>query len=167
MQSRLLLFTCAALATACGDGDGSLLDGPPLEFVNLEVSAGDPAPGACTISGCVGLPEGTQCLNAKMEATGVPGVCPLDVASDRSVTGSCRTPGKELRDFQVIWYAYAGPQEVTVARATTQLDLRQVRQASLPLTFGADTTQADFDDDLDNKTNLAELCAGTDPLVPD
>lgn len=122
---------------------------------------------ACDIPGCDQIPDGVTCIQAKLEATGVEGVCPLVVGADRSVTGTCRTPAQAIRDFRLVYYTFQGIDEIQLAVVLARLDLREETRSSIVLEFPANRVMADFDDDLDQRTNIEEVCAGTNPRAMD
>ncbi|MCA9553594.1 MAG: hypothetical protein KC933_26380 [Myxococcales bacterium] len=121
----------------------------------------------CEIPGCYQLPEGIPCIQAKLEATNVEGVCPLNVNGDRTVSGTCRTPAQEIRDFRLVYYTYQGVDEVQLAVVTARLDLRNETRDFIRLEFPQSRLDTDFDDDLDERTNISEVCAGTNPRQAD
>ena len=145
------------LAASCG----GLEEGPEQTFT-LQRHALE-----CDIPGCYQLPAGIQCVQAKLEATGVEGVCPLNVNPDRTVTGTCRTPAQEVRDFRLVYYTYQGVDEIQLAVVLARLDLRGETREVLRLEFPQNRVMTDFDDDLDARTNVQEICAGTDPRQRD
>lgn len=117
----------------------------------------------CELPGCYQLPEGIQCIQAKLEATGVEGVCPLNVNGDRTVSGTCRTPAQDVRDFRLVYYTYQGVDEIQLAVVLARLDLRGETRPELRLEFPQNRLMTDFDDDLDGRPNITEVCAETDP----
>ncbi len=56
-----------------------------------------------------------------------------------------------------------GRAELTVAVADTRLDIKAIRQASLPRSFTAETIQSDVA--CNARSNLAELCPATEPRM--
>lgn len=159
LRITTFVFAAALCMTACGGEPGD--EGPTQRFEFQRHAL------LCEVPGCFQLPEGVTCLQAKLEATGVPGVCPLNVLEDRTVSGSCRTPAHEVRDFRLVYYSYVGTVEVQLAVVLARLDLREETKENIRLEFPQDHLMTDFDEDQDGRTNLAEICAGTNPTIND
>lgn len=121
------------------------------------------------------LQQGLDCtapgMQARLEATGVAGACPLQVSADHRVTGVCRAvPAGDVRNFRLVYYFDIGrgpDPEVELAVVTAALDLREQREPTVVLEFPANRLIKDQDDDNDSRTNLQEFCAGTDPRMAD
>jgi hypothetical protein len=144
-------LACLALAGSCGGAE----EAPPLEFA-FRMHALD-----CGAS----VP-----LQARLEVSGVEGVCPLDVRADRTVLGVCRgIPTGELRDFRLVYYYFdaALQDEVQLAAVTARVDLRDARERQLRLEFPADRMDTSADDDGDCRSNLFEYCSGRSPRSSD
>ena len=107
-------------------------------------------------------------LLAYLQVTGVPGICPLEVGADRTVSGRCDgVPTGQIRELRLVYYIQADGREVRLAQATTQLDLRNQTDAQVDVVFEADDLITSFDEDEDGRSNLLEFCEGTDPLATD
>lgn len=156
---RLGIMTLALGLFACG---GEANEAEPEQRIAFQRHAL-----MCEIPGCFQLPDGVPCIQAKLEATGVPGVCPLDVLEDRTVSGSCRTPAHEVRDFRLVYYTYAGPEEVQLAVVLARLDLREETNENIQLTFPQEMLLTNFDQDQDGRSNIQEICEGTNPVLQD
>lgn len=103
-------------------------------------------------------------MQARLDVSGVDGVCPLSVNADRTVTGVCRpVPAGEIRDFRLVYFYDLGGVEVDLATVIARLDLRGETRDTVRLEFPADRVFSDIDDDSDGRTNIEEFCAGTNP----
>lgn len=132
--------------TACGD------DAAPLQ-VNFQMQTLD-----CDRAG----------LLAYLQVIGVPGICPLQVNADRTVSGACApVPTGEIREFRLVYYTVLDEQEVQLATVRTQVDLRDESRSSIVVDFEASPIMSDIDEDDDGRSNLVEFCEGTDLRVPD
>lgn len=140
------------LLASCG---GEVEPGPALEIGFIQQGLECTAPG----------------MQARLEATGVVGACPLQVSADHRVTGVCReVPAGDVRNFRLVYYydIGRGPEpEVELAVVTAALDLRDQREPTVVLEFPANRLIKDQNDDNDSFTNLQEFCAGTDPRMAD
>ena len=153
-----LVLLASVLSLGCGPEDG-LEPEARIAFQRHALS--------CDIPGCSMLPEGVTCIQAKLEATGVPGVCPLEVNADRTVTGVCRTPAQDIRDFRLVYYTFRGVEEIQLAVVLARLDLREETRRSITLEFPQGRVMADLDDDNDGRSNIQEVCEGTNPRLQD
>lgn len=158
MQRTLLIALIAALGLACG-GEAPEEAGTRIAFKAHNLM--------CDIPGCSMLPEGVPCVRAKLEASGVPGVCLLEVDRDRNVSGVCRTPAQEIRDFRLEYYTYIGTSELQLAVVLARLDLREETRRSIDLEFPQSRVDTSIDDDRDGRSNLQEFCEGTNPNEAD
>lgn len=125
----------------------------------------------CDIPGCDMLPTGITCIQAELSATGVGGTCQLTVGQDRTVSGICRTPAQEVRDFRLAYYTYVGAQKIDLAVVLARLDLRGETRSQIELIFPQNRVMAGandgFDDDSDGRSNIQEICEGTNPRLMD
>lgn len=106
-------------------------------------------------------------LQAYLQVTGIPGICPLTVNPDRTIEGRCAPiPTGAIRDVRLVYYIVQADEEVRLATATVQVDLRDVENRSVRVNFNSSMLVTSFDDDEDGQTNLDEFCVGTDPRQP-
>ena len=116
--------------------------------------------------------EGIACdqpgILAYLQVTGVPGICPLEVGEDRTVQGRCApVPTGAIRDFRLVYYIQVDGEEVQLATATIQVDLREQSSSSVVLDFQPSMLVTSMDDDGDGRVNLVEFCEGTNPRQQD
>jgi hypothetical protein len=100
-------------------------------------------------------------LQAWLKVQGVEGVCPLEVAPDRTVSGTCGpVPGGRERVFR-IEYSVVLPSEgrVRLASANITVDLRETTEVD----FRQAEIITNLDDDGDGRSNIVEFCAGGNP----
>lgn len=107
-------------------------------------------------------------LRAYLQVAGVPGVCPLQVAENRTVSGACAgVPTGQVRRLRITYYTVVDGREVPLAYADATVDLRGETQPRVVVVFSEDALDTDLDDDLDGRSNLEEFCAGTNPRRAD
>ena len=134
-------------AVACGD---SPPDGRPVAF---QVAAGLCAPPA---------------LEAYLQVLGVPGICPLDVAADRTVSGRCTVaPTGAITTVRLVYHTVIDGRSYILATVDSEVDLTDDGPQAIELEFPETGLDTDIDADLDGRSNLQEFCDGTDLLTPD
>jgi hypothetical protein len=106
-------------------------------------------------------------LQAKLEVTGQAEDCPLEVSADRTVSGVCPAiPTGAVLEFRLLYFLLTeGPGDplVQLATAIESLDLTETSDREVTLSFPASSLNRDYDDDMDGQSNIAEVCAGTNP----
>lgn len=156
-----LLSVLAAGQLSCGGEEPA--EGSPIRFQQHALM--------CNLPGCDQLPEGVTCIQAELAASGVGGTCQLVVSQDRTVSGVCRTPAKEVRDFRLVYYTYIGADKIQLAVVLARLDLREETRSQIELVFPQNRVMAGvdegFDDDGDGRSNIQEVCEGTNPRLFD
>ena len=107
-------------------------------------------------------------VRAKMQVSG--GIeCPLTVAADRTVSGTCaRIPAGGVVTFHLIYFTElkGWTEPLYLATALVTEDLAGYAKTELRLVFPGDSIRTDIDDDQDGVSNIAEWCAGDDPRAP-
>lgn len=105
-----------------------------------------------------------QGLQAKLD---VPGheTCPLVVSSDRTVAGTCFqiTTGRAYEVRLAYFVQLSDVDSVEIARIYQTIDLTSPSDAVVDVQFPDSKLETDIDDDGDQQTNIAEVCAGRDP----
>ena len=135
------------LGVACGDDDGASMQ---FEFQIQALECEQPG------------------LLAYIQVTGVPGICPLTVAEDRTVSGVCGPiPVGAVRDVRLVYYTVVDNVEIQLAVASTQLDLRGEPDETVTVEFQSNQIVTNLDDDSDGRTNIVEFCEGTNPRRAD
>ncbi len=104
-------------------------------------------------------------MQARLQASGVDGFCPLMVSADREVTGTCfNVPAGAERAFRLIYYVTLD-RDYELAVATQTIDLTKEKRKSIVLEFPADSLDTNRDDDGDGFINLIEFCCGSHPGI--
>ena len=104
-------------------------------------------------------------MQARLQASGVQGFCPLMVNADREVTGTCfNVPAGAERAFRLIYYA-SFDRDYELAVATQTLDLTDEKRSTIVLQFEEESLDTNRDDDGDGFINLVEFCCGSHPGI--
>lgn len=104
-------------------------------------------------------------LEAWLIVSGIEGACPLQVASDRTVSGACAdVPAGSERLFSIEYFVMTGGVRLRLAVARLIVDLTNETRARVPVDFSQAELDTSFNVDQDSLTNIAEFCMGTDPL---
>ncbi|MEQ8278294.1 MAG: hypothetical protein RMA76_37970 [Deltaproteobacteria bacterium] len=145
------MFAALLALAACGGEPG---DEEPAMAIGFQMHALQ-----CDVPG----------MMARLEVSGVPGICPLQVNADRTVTGVCKpVPTGEIRDFRLIYFYFPTPTtELELATVIARLDLRNETREQVRVEFPADRVFTELDADADTRSNIEEFCMGTDPLRAD
>ena len=110
-------------------------------------------------------------LQAELQVAGRMGNCPLDIAPDRSVSGTCPSvPTGRPVQIRLAYFIQLDPEtRVTLAVANQDIDLTTpsspIVQVNFPDSAVMYSDLDQFDDDTDRVSNLEEVCNGTDPRV--
>lgn len=145
-----IVFPVAVLGIlmSCGGGESE------LQRSEVRFSA---HPLACDVPG----------MEAWLRVTGVDGVCPLTVAADRTVSGSCAgVPGRAERVFRIEYFVVLMGRRVQLASANLVVDLTEETREIVPIDFSRAQVVTELDLDGDGATNLFEFCTGRDPTDP-
>jgi hypothetical protein len=109
-------------------------------------------------------------LQARLQVQG-PGIkgeidCPLAVASDLTVSGTCpHIPTGGVREFRLEYFVIRNNREVELAYDLQMLDFTTVKTRVVAIDF-TDMLTTNIDDDGDGVTNIVEVCTGMDPENP-
>ena len=104
-------------------------------------------------------------MQARLQASGIDGFCPLMVSADRTVSGTCfNVPAGAERAFRLIYYA-TYDRDYELAVATEVVDLTDETRSSIVLEFDSASLDLERDDDGDEFDNLVEFCCGSHPGV--
>lgn len=134
-------------AVACGDAPA---DSRPVAF---QVDPGLCAPPA---------------LEAYLQVLGVSGICPLEVAADRTVRGRCAVaPTGALTTVRLVYHTVIDGRSYILATVDSEVDLTDDDPQTIALEFPAAGLVTDEDADGDGRSNLQEFCDGTDLRTPD
>lgn len=111
-------------------------------------------------------------IQAKMQITGVPGFCMLEVDEEtRTVGGLCpKVPTGMPRAFRLIYFVEMMTTqlvEVQLATVIETLDLTNETRSLVTLEFSSDEIDTIINDDNDELTNIEEVCMGRNPLLMD
>ncbi|MFO0723601.1 MAG: hypothetical protein U1E65_07465 [Myxococcota bacterium] len=143
---RRCLLPLLLVFAACG--------GPSEDLTTMHVGLSTAAMD-CTVPG----------LQAKMQISGQP-ECLLDITGGQEAAGVCQRvkTGSQVT-FRLVYYVSldGDPTPVELATAVLYQDLTKISGPKLTLDFSTVNLEASYDDDSDNMTNLAEVCAGRNP----
>jgi len=103
-------------------------------------------------------------MQAKLQASGIEGFCPLMVSADREVSGTCfNVPAGAERAFRLIYFATYDDRDYELAVATENVDLTNEKRSTITLMF--DELDVNRDDDGDSFSNLVEFCCNSHPGI--
>jgi hypothetical protein len=108
-------------------------------------------------------------MQARLEVSGVPGVCLLEIDAEGRATGACRgIPTGEERVFRLVYYVEdpAVGDAVEVATVAETYDLRDPPGRTVRIEFSASALFYP-DTDRDGRGNLWEYCNGRSPVQSD
>lgn len=144
---RLPLLALVALASACGGADDVGALRVALRMNELPCDNGIPG-----LQAELGVPEHDA--------------CPLEVASDRTISGTCPAiAAGRIYEVRLAYFVQLSPdQRVDIARIYQTVDLTNPSDAVVALSFPDAKLETDIDTDSDNVDNIHEVCAGRDPL---
>lgn len=92
--------------------------------------------------------------------------CGLDVsATSRTVSGTCpQIASGRVYEVRLAYFVQLTPEErVEIARIYQTIDLTSPSDSTVTIQFPQAQLETDIDDDNDNMSNVAEVCAGRDP----
>lgn len=103
---------------------------------------------------------------AKLEISGVLGVCRVSLKADGSALSLCdEVPGREPREVVLTYFHRQKQTELELLTVETFVDLTDETRDTVEIDFG-DAERVMHDDDADGTSSFDELCAGRDPRDP-
>jgi len=104
-------------------------------------------------------------LQANLQIQGMSERCPLTVKTEtQTVEGRCPgVPTGRIVGLRLVYYVLLGENDpADLATISVDVDLRDIGSSAV-VDFNQGELVKDYDDDMDGKTNLAEVCSGGDP----
>lgn len=103
-------------------------------------------------------------LRGVVRISGVAATCRLTITGDGDVLSICGdVPGKKPRELTIDYVATDGAGDLVLVTTEEVLDLSEQRTSPVTLDLKFSELRTLPDEDEDGDSNLAEVCAGTDP----